>query len=66
MKLLEQVAAACRTMNYAPTTEKCYTAWVVDYSPGIGRKYLPGLIRLNLRIRLGWGVVVDDKNQATV
>ena len=31
MKLLEQVAAACRTMNYAPTTEECYTAWVVDY-----------------------------------
>ena len=31
MKLLEQVAAACRTMNSAPTTEECYTAWVVDY-----------------------------------
>jgi len=31
VKLLEQVAAACRTMNYAPTTEECYTAWVVDY-----------------------------------
>ena len=31
MKLLEQVAAACRTMSYAPTTEECYTAWMVDY-----------------------------------
>ncbi len=31
MKLLDQVAAACRTMNYAHATEKCYTAWVEDY-----------------------------------
>lgn len=31
MKLLEQFAAACRTMNYAKATEECYTAWVVDY-----------------------------------
>lgn len=29
-KLLDQFAA-CRTMNYAQATEKCYTAWVVDY-----------------------------------
>lgn len=31
MKLLEHFAAACRTMNYAKTTEECDTAWVVDF-----------------------------------
>jgi integron integrase len=31
MKLLEQVAAACRTMNFARSTEECYTAWVEHY-----------------------------------
>jgi hypothetical protein len=33
MKLLEQLAAACRTMNFARATEECYAAWVVDYLP---------------------------------
>jgi integron integrase len=31
MKLLDQLAAKCRTMNYARTTEECYRAWVEDY-----------------------------------
>jgi hypothetical protein len=31
MKLLDQVAAACRTMNFARSTEECYTAWVENY-----------------------------------
>ncbi|HEY2783935.1 MAG TPA: phage integrase N-terminal SAM-like domain-containing protein [Fimbriiglobus sp.] len=31
MKLLERLAAACRTMNFARSTEECYTSWVVDY-----------------------------------
>lgn len=31
MKLLEQLAAKCRTMNFARSTEECYTAWVEDY-----------------------------------
>lgn len=31
MKLLDQLAAACRTMNFAHSTEECYTAWVESY-----------------------------------
>lgn len=31
MKLLDQLAAACRTMNFARATEACYLAWVEDY-----------------------------------
>ena len=31
MKLLEQLAATCRTMNFAKSTKECYSAWVEDY-----------------------------------
>jgi integron integrase len=31
MKLLDELTVACRTMNFAPATEECYRAWVVDY-----------------------------------
>ena len=30
MKLFEQLAAACRTMNFAKSPEECYSAWVED------------------------------------
>ncbi|MGL4420149.1 MAG: phage integrase N-terminal SAM-like domain-containing protein, partial [Gemmataceae bacterium] len=31
MKLLEQLAAACRTMNFAQATEECYCSWIEQY-----------------------------------
>lgn len=31
MKLLDQLSAACRTMNFARSTEECYRNWVLDY-----------------------------------
>jgi integron integrase len=31
MKLLDQLVVACRTMNFAPSTEQCYLDWVADY-----------------------------------
>ena len=31
MKLLDQLDAACRTMNFAQATRVCYRHWVVDY-----------------------------------
>ena len=31
MKLHDQVHAACRTMNFAPTTEQCYWRWIEDF-----------------------------------
>jgi integron integrase len=31
MKLLEQLDAACSTMNFAVATRECYHHWVVDY-----------------------------------
>lgn len=31
MKLLERLAAVCRTMNFAKSTEECYCAWIERY-----------------------------------
>jgi integron integrase len=31
MKVLDRFIMACRTMNYAPATERCYHDWVADY-----------------------------------
>ena len=31
MKLLEQLAAACRTMNFSEATQDCYRHWVEDF-----------------------------------
>ncbi len=31
MKRPDHFVAACRTMNYAKTTEERYTTWVVDF-----------------------------------
>jgi hypothetical protein len=31
MKLLDQLDAAGRTMNFAPATRECYRRWVEDY-----------------------------------
>jgi integron integrase len=31
MKLLDELTVACRTMNYAPSTETSYRRWVEDY-----------------------------------
>src|SRR5262245_18011599 len=31
MTLEQQFHAACRTMNFASTTEHCYWRWIIDY-----------------------------------
>jgi site-specific recombinase XerD len=31
MKLLERLSAACRTMNFAKSTEECYCSWIEQY-----------------------------------